>query len=414
MSSRAVGTARNHDGSNGGRGAYDPVMAPTAAVVFTVMAVAVLAALPLMVGALIERLGFNEEQAGWIAAADMLGASVSALVASLILARSHWQTMLWIGVYLLTIADVLSGLTHNFAMLFSCRIGGGLGEGLLLAIGNAGIAETRNPDRLFGFSTAAQLAFGAVALFLIPWMLNGYGLRGVFWSLAGLAGLAGALIRYMPSGARAKALPASPKAPGLAGQSVLGLAGTLTYFIAQGAVWAYLERMGSSQHIESAAVGRALAISSIAGLAGASASSWLDIRIGRLRPLLITTLCTVVSLEALNRHISFLVFTAAASLFNFAWNASVPFQFGALAHIDSSRRTVALGGAVVFAGLTIGPALAAETVGVEGLNAINWIGMIFSLLSFLLFAALLWPLERLSGHPRASDSDTAMSTYGKT
>jgi len=364
-------------------------------IAFTVLSAAVFVVLPLLVGAMVERLGLTVQQAGLIAAADMLGASVSALGVSFILSRGHWRVVLICGIGLLTIADALSGLAQHFTPLFFTRIVAGLGEGVLLAIANASIGETRNPDRVFGLSTAGQVAFGSPALYLMPSLLSAYGLRGVFWSLTALTAASTFLVKHMPDGARLSGTSTRQTAkPPLSAQSVIALAGVLTYFIAQGGVWAYLDRIGVANQITMANVGTALAISSIAGLLGASLSAWLGIRWGRLKPLLFATLCTLVSLLILNQNTTFVVFAAMVSLFNFAWNFSVPYQFGALAQIDPSRRTVALGGVVVFAGLTVGPVLAAAMVSESRFHNVNWMGIGFCILSFLFFGRILMTMEQ--------------------
>ena len=79
--------------------------------------------------------------------------------------------------------------------------------------------------------------------------------------------------------------------------------------------------------------------------------------------MLIAMLITVSSLLLLNSSLTLTTFAAAVSLFNFAWNLSVPYQFGALAASDPSRRTVAMGAVFAFAGLTLGPIIASYAIG---------------------------------------------------
>jgi MFS transporter, DHA1 family, inner membrane transport protein len=165
----------------------------------------------------------------------------------------------------------------------------------------------------------------------------------------------------------------------------MGLLGIFLYFTAQGGVWAYLERMGVLGHLSSMEVATALAVSSIAGMAGAGFASWIALRFGRVVPLGIATACTVLSLFALIGESTFAVFVAMCGLFNFAWNAAVPYQMGILSEIDSSRRTVALASAVLFAGLSAGPIAAAAVVGNGHIIYINWLGAALSIASFLLF-----------------------------
>jgi predicted MFS family arabinose efflux permease len=366
-----------------------------AMVTFSVLAAEIFVVLPLLVGALVDLLGLTASQAGLVAGADMLGACISALGVSFIIPKGRWKLLLVCGIALLTLANAVSGLLHGFSALFCTRVVAGLGEGVLLAIANASIAGTRNPDRIFGFSLAGQVAFGTAALYVMPSLLTVYSLRGVFWGLAILTGAAIVLVTYMPNSARANDRSAvQVEQRSLSAGAIIGLVGVFTFFVAEGAVWAYLDRIGMSNRIEASSVATALAISSIAGFLGASLASWLDIRYGRLKPLLAAALCTIVSLLILNETTTYVVFAAMASLFNFAWNASVPYQFGALAEVDSSRRTVALGSAVVFAGLTVGPVFASRLISDSNFHSVNWMGMTFCIVSLLLFGRLLLPIEQ--------------------
>jgi DHA1 family inner membrane transport protein len=366
-----------------------------AMVVFYVLASAVFAVLPLLVGATVELLGFTAKQAGLIGGADMFGATVSGLCVSFIVPRGKWRLLIISGVLILMVADAFSGLAQHFPSLLLSRIAAGLGEGVVLTIATVSIAETRNPDRVYGFAAAGLVAYGSPALYLMPSLLAACGLRGVFWFLAALTAVATPLARYMPDCARLRDTSTTLMAKvSISRMSVIGLAGVFTYFIAQGGVWAYLDRIGLAHHIESSNVGIALALSAIAGFFGALLASWLDVRYGRLKPLLCSTLGTVVALLTLNESGTLAVFIAMTALFNFSWNVAGPYQFGALAEIDSSRRTVALAGVFVNAGLAAGPVIAAAIISERSVQNVSWMGIAFSGLSLLLFARILIRMER--------------------
>jgi predicted MFS family arabinose efflux permease len=325
----------------------------------------------------------------------MLGACASALFVSSIISRGHWRFLLVGGICCLTVANALSGLMLTFVWLFTWRVLAGLGEGALLAVANASIGETHNPDRVFGLATAGQLAFGSPALYLMPILLAALGLRGVFWALSGLTAATMLLVKPMPNRAvQGARISDSLGLIGLTKQPVRALTGVFTYFIAQGAVWAYLDRIGVGNQFEAERIGEALAMSAIAGFIGASLATWLSIRQGRLAPLVASTLCSIVSLIILRMSSVYLVYAAAIALFNLAWNFSIPYQFGSLAEVDPSRRTVALGGAVVFGGLTAGPIIATSSVGNGEFHNVTWVGIFFCTVSLGLFTRLLIPIER--------------------
>lgn len=376
----------NHHDHGGARGTFTVF----AMVAFTVIAAAVYVALPMIVDAAVRALGVTEQQAGFVAAADMLGACVASILVSIMMSRWRWRRMLVAGIAFLAVFDVLSGLSQSYVALLVYRFAAGIGEGTLLAVGNASISETDKPDRVFGLSVAGQLLFGAAALYSIPWILARFGLQGVFYGFAVVTAVGVPLVRLMPDEARALANNNSSNVrPGrLSAGSLLGLLGVLTYFIAQGGGWAYLDRMGDSRHLAASTVGSVLAVSSIAGLVGAACASWLDTRWGRARPLLASAICSLVSLVVLTRTTGEVPFALMASLFNFAWNFSVPYQFGALGSIDSSRRTVALGGLAIFAGLTIGPSVSALVLANGSFTCVNWTAAFFCVISVAFFMLL--------------------------
>ena len=358
------------------------------------LAAAVYVVLPVLVGAMIDTLGLTPNEAGIIAAADMLGAFISVFCISFVIARVKWRVLLLGGIGVLTAADVLSGFAHSYFALLLFRVLAGLGEGALLAVANASTGETRDPDRVYALSLAGQVAFAAPVLYFLPSLLAAYGLRGVFCCLAALTFAAIFLIGHIPNGVQNRTNDTAQKLTGkLATPSVIGLLGVLSYFITQGGVWTYLDRIGASNQLAPTSIGLALSVCSVAGLCGALIAAWLGARWGRLKPIIMAAGLTVLSLVFLRGHTTFLVFAAMTSIFNFAWNFSVPYQFGALAEIDSSRRTVVLAGAAVFAGMTVGPALAAALIHNDNYQNVIWMGVSFCIASVALFAFTLLPFE---------------------
>jgi predicted MFS family arabinose efflux permease len=359
-------------------------------VVFSILAGAVLLVLPMLVGGFVEQLGLTAKQAGLLGAADMSGGTAAAFGVSFLVRRGHWRGILASGICLAFVADALSGLVHGFPVLFMLRILAGLGEGIFFTMANAATAETGNPDRVFGLCGVGQLIFASVALYFMPGLLIGSGVRGAFWTLAALTASSILLVQFMPDRARAsEASGASAEQRCRSRNSIVGLTALFLYYIAEVGVWAYLERVGVAKQFDAANIGSALAMSSIAGLGGAVLASWLGVRIGRMKPLTASMLCTVASLLVLNGNTGFAIFAAMVALFNFAWNFAVPFEFGALSQIDPSRRTIALASGVSYAGVTLGPVVAAAMISGTDFQGVTWMGIILSISSFLLFRAVL-------------------------
>jgi predicted MFS family arabinose efflux permease len=355
--------------------------------------------LPMLVGETADRLGLTESQAGIFAAADMGGASVSAFVVSLNLSRLRWRMTLLVALCVLAMANTVSGITTSYGTLLGFRVIAGLAEGVLTSIGLAGIGEARNPDRGFALSGVGQLAFGALGLFAIPWLMVIDGLQAVFWGLALIVMLGIPLTRYVPDDATSLTRAADWRAPLSIGSS-LGLGAVLAYFVAQGTVWSYLERLGEHNHIAPTTISKVLSVSSAAGLLGAACAFWLGVKVGRFKLIAAAACVTTLSLAILSERTSTTAFAAGVTMFNFSWNFSAPYQFGALAAIDKSGRTVALASVLVFAGVASGPAIAAAVVRGGNLNVVNGLGILFTALSVTMFAFMF---RRAQACPRTAE-----------
>lgn len=371
-----------------GEATHQDARAISAMIVFYVLGGAVFAILPFLVGATVGLLGLTTRQAGLIGGADMFGATLSALAVSLIVSGGRWRWIVLSGLLALGLANAASGVAQSFPALLMDRLIAGVGEGMILTIATVSIAETLNPDRIYGFAAAALVAYGSPALYFTPSLLSAHGLRGVFWLLAALTAVTVFLVRYLPNRAHVSEVPAARRR-GLSLPAVIGLAGVFTYFLAQGGVWAYLDQIGSAHHIDAGHVGMALALSAVAGFLGALLASWLDVRYGRLKPLLCATLGTAIALLTLDASAAFSAFMLMTGLFNFCWNVSIPYQLGALAQIDSTRRTVALSGVLSNAGLSAGPVVAAAVISEHSVRNVSVMGIAFTVLSLCLFAWIL-------------------------
>ena len=365
-----------------------------AMVVFYVLASAAFAVLPLLVGATVELLGFTAKQAGLIGGADMFGATISALCVSFIIPRGKWRLLIIWGVLILTVGMRFGvGATVPCPAPRSFRGRTGRRNGVDDRNGqHRGNPQSRSSLWLCGCRPGGLRIARA---------LSHAGPTGRLRFAWGVLVPGCPDRRHNTSGAvhaRLRALSESPTTPtvkvSLSRTSFIGLAGVFTYFIAMGGVWAYLDRIAMAHHISTSNVGVALALSAIGGFLGALLASWLDVRYGRLKPLLWSTVGTAVALLTLSGSATLAVFTAMAGLFNFSWNVAGPYQFGALAEIDSSRRTVALAGVLVYAGLAVGPALAAAIISEQSVQNVIWMGIVLSGISLLLFGRILIPRER--------------------
>lgn len=142
-------------------------------------------ALPVWVGTLIARFGFDPQQAGALATLFL----ASGVMASMILApRFHRVRGRWIVpvAYAVAGAAFLACMrTSQFETLAVLHVVGGLATGLGLSVTHGTVALTSNPHRLFGFMQVAVGFFGIAYMVSAPQIIAAVGGRDSLPSSAG-------------------------------------------------------------------------------------------------------------------------------------------------------------------------------------------------------------------------------------
>jgi hypothetical protein len=159
----------------------------------------------------------------------------------------------------------------------------------------------------------------------------------------------------------------------------------MTYCAAQGAVWAYLELIGEWGGVARGTVATGLAVSMVVAFAGPTTAAFVGARFGRALPLLASLCLTLVALYLLSSSLNSVRFISAASLFNFAWNLSTPYQYASIAASDQSGRVIGLAASASLAGLAIGPLMAALSLDSTHFVNILWWSAALCVLSYVAF-----------------------------
>jgi hypothetical protein len=182
--------------------------------------------------------------------------------------------------------------------------------------------------------------------------------------------------------------PASPGESASTGFAAwMGLAGTLIYFVALSAVWAYFELIGEHGGVTPQMAASGLALSTLVGLLGPGAAALLGGRFGRLGPSVAGVAVGLFSLQLLSVvPLGPVRFTCAACLFNIAWNFTVPFLFGTLSVVDRSGRAVGWAAPISFAGFSLGPVVAAMLLSAGSFALVLAFSAAVSVVSLLGFA----------------------------
>tara|TARA_B100000686_G_C16800560_1_gene985661 strand:- start:3828 stop:5000 length:1173 start_codon:yes stop_codon:yes gene_type:complete len=315
---------------------------------------------PGYVQGLVEYLGFNDVQAGYIASGEMFGVAACTIIMVFLSQKYNWRGLVAICLAICTLGNLLSVSVTDFERLLLMRFITGLGSGGVISLGFTMMGLTQKADRNFGFVITWVLIYGAFGLWAMPSAYSLVGMNGVliFFAIFCLSGFY--FLRFLPIGGRQDSTTPNTDAPKYAlrikGISLLSI---LVYNIAIGITWAYLFLLGLEASIPEQTVANVLTISQFLGIAGAFIAVLLQLRIGRTIPLMIGLLGGAISVYCLVGEIDYLLYSGGVYLFNLLWNLSMPYLLATLADFDPTARMVTWGVSMQMVGTAAGPSVAA-------------------------------------------------------
>ena len=344
------------------------------------MGASILTLLPLWVGALTERGEFTDQQVGWLAAADVIGIFASSASAIFWVRKLPWRPVVLLGLTVYMLANLASLDSDHFATLMAVRIVAGLGCGSAYAIALAGLGDHRNPQLAFGLMVTGQVVFGTIGFFAVPRLAAETDINSFLHYLNGWLGVTILLCALF--------FPRSQKCGGsaeqsvyatlLSGRALLVFATTVVYYCGVSAVWGYLERIGVSLGLSSAAVGDLLGIGfAISGL-GSLATPWLSKYLGRIITLVIAMVLQMITMAVLMGQHTFDAYALYAStsiVFQFFWSFSLPLLMDQFNRVDDTGRFIVLCASAFKVGEIVGPPLAAALISEGDYSAVLWLGI---------------------------------------
>ncbi len=312
--------------------------------------------LPLMVSGIIDELGFDKKQAGYIAAIEMAGVAIASGLGVFWVRRVNWVTIANFATVAFLAANWAStGIDTYWPMLVSRFFVGGA-SGVLLAIGLACQSDSKNADRIFGYWVACQMTVSSVGYLLLPMVRTTWGLDGFLFALMILGFTAFLSIKWLPARGLIRVSP-HEKQQNTFLTSSMALFGALLFFMAQGGLWAFLERLGLAADLTTTEIGFALAISSFLGIAGGLAKNWLADSLGMLSPFLFVIAGELIMLFLFATNTSYVLFAVAVCMLQFFWAMGMASLLGGLNVIDKSGGLVLLLMSTAKVGYSLGPAL---------------------------------------------------------
>ncbi len=320
--------------------------------------------MPAIVDGLIGGLGFDAEEAGFAASANVYGAAAGALAIVFLVPRLAWRPTAYALLAGLIAMDLLSMLAGTPVLMIAARFIHGLAGGALVGVAFSVIARTVNPDRTFGVLLVVQFGLGGLGNLYLPRLVPVFGADVLFVSLIAFSLVTLAMLPFLDRYPAAPGPAAGTAAPGLAVRPLaLTLLAIFLFQAANMALFAFIIGLGRDAGLTLEFITFVLALSGWIGIVGALIVIVLYTRYGRAVPLAVAMVLTIAGFLALHYSEIDSLFLVANCAMGITWAFVIAYLLGLAAEFDQTGQMAALGGFASKMGLASGPMVAGLLLG---------------------------------------------------
>ena len=325
---------------------------------------------PLLIGVLADSDIVAEITGAYILTLEICAIPVATFIVLPFIQHINRQRLAITGVMFATIAQLISPFFLEDYDLFITRFCVGLGLGCVYAAVNSVGATSKNPDKVFGYSTAITFLLYAITQPLMSKIIGIFGFSGacIFLTIAGFISLL--FIRNFP------------REPGIVEQQkvevrwryYIALLITIMLFnLAAGTTWAFVERVGVSRFgLDIEIIGLILGVGTAAGVVGAYSASWAYNHLGRINSILFGLVLSGATSYGITNSTTIPVYTGSIILYWFIYLFLYPLLFSAAAELDRSGRLATITGGLLWLAVGIGPAVGGLIASRYTYDIIGW------------------------------------------
>ena len=344
---------------------------------------------PSLIHEVIVRFDVGESAAGLVASAEMTAIALSAALFGKLLGRFSLRLVASIGITVSLTGAALSILVQDYDLLLMSRSITGIGEGAMLTVASASLANFRNPDRAYGTINIAGILFGSAAVFSLPVTARYFGVEhNVFPTIfVGIAVLS-LLLPLLPrsTGHSHGQLSGPPPVHGIFSLKLLILV-TAVFIVSvgAGAMWSFYYLLGDKAGLNEEQIHNAVGMAALVSVFGALLATLIGNRYGRIIPVTLGILILIVAINAMSHWHHPLVFRFGAALNVVGMYFLVPYFLGYAAAQDPSGRDASIvAGAFLLTGAA-GPYLGGYIIENFGAGSMGWIVFIVNVIAWHLF-----------------------------
>lgn len=351
--------------------------------------------LPILLGSMVDSLGFSVERVGLLGAVCFAGYLLGTLMAVVLIDRLNWRWLTlgcatgaaaayWMTSWLPATAQLpLWALIGFFAALMTC-------------LGMRIMGEMANKERALGLRLGIELGLVAAVLFALPSLVIAYfHYTGAVVMLAAIILLLSLSALALPRREDFIGRDTPPRDGSVLSRFQLPPAAyaALGFFFLFGAgqigLWAFLERLGHGLALQPGELGIVFAVLKLLGGAAALTLAAVGDRLGVRVPHLIVMLVLGTGLLLLGNAEGFVMYAAGAWIWEVGFTWGCVYQTAAIARLDRSGRSIML-----IPGAFALSSMAGQLVG-QGYTMLLWIAAACAVIPVLAFTCLL--ARRLDG-----------------
>ena len=349
-----------------------------------------LGAQPVVLGELVERKVISLEGVGIVAMGEIIAIGVGVALGDALLATTRMRLVAIVAALMTALFDFGSlALSSDLAFVVE-RAFAGLSEGVLMWATTCVIVRSNAPERLAGaFLVTQTLAQAAVAALLATVIVPRFGWRGAFAALGILSAAAALVAPLLPASLdplKAEGAPRLRVSPAV----VLTLATIFCEMATLGALWAFLEPLGTRAGLDSQTaqtiVSGVLVMQVIGGLAATALAGRLPP--GRTLAVAAVILCAITLTIGVAPGPAPIRFVILCAAFGFVWLFMMPFHIGLALRVDPAGQVAMLAPAAQLTGSAFGPLVVSLIVVGDDAGPAPFVSAAFALVALLGLAAL--------------------------
>lgn len=339
----------------------DTLTTLSALMVIGTLGISIFMILPAIAIAMMEDLGRSEQQVGVVGFAGLIGIACGSILNLVLVKRLALRRLAYLGLLGMLMVDFGTLFVDSHNLFVATRFVSGLAGGIAVSFAAYALGKTSQADRNFGWFLVIQVSFGILALLALPRIITAFGIDGVFATLCiihlmALLFLAPMIPNILPSNERGASGTNSALIWKFCATVLLAV---LCFYMAIGGFWTYIGPIGIDAGLSREATSTALGVGLGGGLGGAYAAAALNIRFGRIPPVVCAIGLQLTALLILSSGFGLTSFTVAAVIFSFGWYMYFPYMMGLLAALDRDGRSIVIANVCAGAGSGLGPLFAA-------------------------------------------------------